>query len=157
MKDTLGREWIFRFTARTVRELASETKLDTQSLHGENSLLQRVGSDESTLYTVMWVTIRPQALERGVSEDEWFEGLDNDSLQQAAKEWVAAYINFSPPARRKALSRTLEKCQDRMEMASEQVETLIRTGEMDRAIDNALSKHFQNSTTIAASSQESSG
>ena len=83
MKDTQGREWLFRFTARTVRELAAETHLDTKALDGENSLLQRVAKDESILYTVMWITIRPQAQSLGVTEDEWFDSLDNVSIHVA--------------------------------------------------------------------------
>ena len=135
MKDTQGREWLFRFTALTVRELAAETRLDTKALQGDNSLLQRVGSDESTLYTVLWVTIRPQAIKQGVTEAEWFESLDNDSLQAAAKEWVEAYINFSHPARQKVLAKTLAATQRKMDAATAAVETAIASGEIDRVIE----------------------
>lgn len=158
MKDLTGREWIFRFTALTVRELAAETRLDTKSLVGENSLLQRVGDDESTLYTVLWITIRPQAMKAGISEQEWFESLDNAALQAAAKEWVEAYINFSHPARQKVLSKTLEATQRKMEAATQAVETAIASGEIDRVIDRVTnptaeqpSQPLPSSTTTATS------
>lgn len=154
MKDTQGREWLFRFTARTVRELATETHLDTKALEGENSLLQRVAQDESVLYTVMWITIRPQAQNLSVTEDEWFESLDNDSLQAAAKEWVSAYINFSHPARQKVLSRTMAAALRKMDTATQAVETAIASGEIDRVIDMAInqppSPALPSSTTTAA-------
>lgn len=154
MKDTQGREWLFRFTARTVRELAAETHLDTKALEGENSLLQRVAKDESVLYTVMWITIRPQAQERGVTEDQWFDSLDNDALQAAAKEWVSAYINFSHPARQKVLSRTMTAALTKMERAEQLVEAAIASGEIDRVVEMAVngpSPVSPSSTTTAAS------
>lgn len=155
MKDTQGREWLFRFTARTVRELAAETHLDTKALEGENSLLQRVAADESVLYTALWITIRPQAQERGVTEDEWFDSLDNDSLQAAAKEWVSAYINFSHPARQKVLSKTMTAALTKLERAEQQVEAAIASGEIDRVVEMAINQPpspvSPNSTTTAAS------
>ncbi len=157
MKDTQGREWLFRFTARTVRELAAETHLDTKALDGENSLLQRVAKDESILYTVMWITIRPQAQSLGVTEDEWFDSLDNESLQAAAKEWVSAYVNFSHPARQKVLSRTMTAALQKMERAEQAVEAAIASGEIERVVEMAvngkpsLSPASPNSTTTAAS------
>lgn len=153
MKDIQGREWLFRFTARTVRELAAETRLDTKALEGENSLLQRVAQDESTLYTVMWITIRPQAQSLGVTEDAWFDSLDNDSLQAAAKEWVAAYINFSHSARQKVLSRTMQAALTKMDKAEKQVEAMINSGEIDRVIEMAVNQSTPSMpcTTTAAS------
>jgi hypothetical protein len=162
MKDTKGREWIFRFTGRTVRELAAETKLDTKALTGPNSLLIRIGQDEETLYRVLWITIRPQARELGVNEDEWFESLDNDSIQAAAREWVEAYINFSHPARRAVLKKTLEATVKRMDQANTEIESLLASGELDakieEEIDRALTKSNLSNpyTSIAASSPESS-
>lgn len=154
MKDTKGREWLFRFTARTVRELAAETHLDTKALEGENSLLQQVAKDESVLYTVMWITIRPQAQSLNVTEDDWFDSLDNDALQAAAKEWVAAYINFSHPARQKVLSRTMEAALRRIEGATQAVEEMIASGEIDRVINRVMetpSPASPDCTTTAAS------
>lgn len=161
MKDIQGREWLFRFTALTTRDLAADTKLDTKALVGDNSLLQRVGVDESLLYRVLWITIRPQAIALGITEDEWFGSLDNESLQAAAKEWVEAYINFSHPARQKVLSRTLAATQRKMDAAIQTVEAAIASGEIDRVIDRATKQMTEtavnplppseNSTTTAAS------
>lgn len=152
MKDLQGREWLFRFTARTVRELAAETRLDTKALQGDNSLLQRVAADESTLYLALWITIRPQAIALNITEDEWFDALDNDALQAAAKEWVDAYVNFSHPARQKVLSRTVAATQRKLDRATQTVEKLIESGEIDRVIDQATDSFepSQTSTTTAA-------
>lgn len=157
MKDTQGREWLFRFTARTVRELAAETRLDTKALDGENSLLQRVGQDESLLYLVLWVTIRPQAIDRNVTEDEWFESMDNDALQAATREWIEAYINFSHPARQKVLSRVTAATDRRLTKAIAEVESAITSGRVDQVIEEALNKTIAPRTstgsmnTVAAS------
>jgi len=157
MKDTQGREWLFRFTARTVRELAAETRLDTKALDGENSLLQRVGKDESLFYLVMWITVRPQAIERNITEDEWFDSLDNDSLQSAAKEWLEAYVNFSHPARQKVLSRTMQAAERKQAQAIQEVELAIASGRVDQVIELALSQPTSTAcTNTAAASLESS-
>jgi len=138
MKDTPGREWLFRFTALTTRDLAAETQLDTKAIEGENSLLQRVAKDESTLYKVMWITIRPQAQAMGVTEDAWLSSLDNESLQAGAQEWCQAYINFSQPARRTVLSKILANVLRKTEQANAAVEAAIASGEIDRVIERAM-------------------
>lgn len=160
MKDIQGREWLFRFNGLTVRDLAAETGLDTKSIEGENSLLQRVAKDESTLYKVMWITIRPQAQSMGVTEDAWLSSLDNESLQAGAQEWCQAYINFSQPARKTVLTKVLASVQRKTEAANAAVEAAIASGEIDRVIEMAMDQPTPTlipsglgpiSTTIAAS------
>jgi hypothetical protein len=159
MKDTNGREWLFRFTARTVRELAAETKLDTKALTGPRSLLQRLGEDETTLYLCLWITIRPEAQAAGVTEDEWFESLDDDALQCASQEWLEAYINFSHPARRDVLKKTLAATNRKMTAAQAKMQTILASGEMDAMIDQQIDRllNLEPSTTSAASMPASSG
>jgi hypothetical protein len=140
MKDIQGREWLFRFTVLTVRDIAAETQLDTKAIEGENSLLQRVAKDESTLYKVMWITIRPQAQSMGVTEDAWLSSLDNESLQVGAQEWCQAYINFSQPARRTVLSKVLANVLRKTEAANAAVEAAIASGEIDRVIEMAMAQ-----------------
>lgn len=152
MKDTQGREWLFRFTVLTVRDIAAETGLDTKAIEGENSLLQRVAKDESTLYKVMWITIRPQAQLLGVTEDAWLSSLDNESLQAGAQEWCQAYINFSHPARQKVLSKILTKVMCKMDGANQAVEAAIASGEIDRVIEKAMESSPLPICTITAAS-----
>ena len=140
MKDIQGREWLFRFTVLTVRDIAAETGLDTKAIEGENSLLQRVAKDESTLYKVMWITIRPQAQSMGVTEDAWLSSLDNESLQVGAQEWCLAYINFSHPARRTVLTKVLQNVLRKTEEANKAVEAAIASGEIDRVIEMAMAQ-----------------
>lgn len=161
MKDINGKEWTFRFTARTVRELAAETRLDTKALTGENSLLARMQQDETVLYTVLWITVRPQAEQYGVNENEWFELLDNDALESAVMEWTEAYINFSHPARKLALMKSFEATRKVMDGARAKIEHELKSGNLDRVIEadveKALMESFSmTSTTSAASSLESS-
>lgn len=152
MKDTQGREWNFRFTGRTVRELAAETRLDTKALQGESSLLHRVGTDESTLYLVLWITIRPQAVERGVTEEEWFASLDNECLQAATQEWIGAYINFSHPARKAILHKTMAATQRRLTAAEVQVQKALDSGEIDRVLEGLVETHVEPASPISTSS-----
>lgn len=156
MKDTKGREWSFRFTALTVRDIASATHLDTKSLTGENSLLVRIGEDEALLLQVLWLTIQPQAKQMGISEEEWLESLDNDGIQQATQEWMQAYINFSHPARRELLSRTLVSTQRHMQRATREIETLLAGSEIDAVIDREVTKALGLSSISVSTSPVSS-
>lgn len=158
MKDTNGREWLFRFTARTVRELAAETKLDTKALTGPRSLLQRIGEDETTLYLCLWITIRPEAQAAGVTEDEWFASLDDDALQRASQEWLEAYVNFSHPARREVLLKTLAVTNRKITAAQAKVQTILASGELDAMIEQEIDRLLNSapSTTSAANTPESS-
>jgi len=161
MKDTKGREWSFRFTALTVRDISAATNLDTKALTGENSLMVRVGQCEATLLQCLWLTIKPQAKQMGVTEEEWLESLDNDSLQLATEEWMQAYINFSHPARRELLSRTMTATQRKMKRATRELETLLAGNEIDavidREVDKALSLSSSSAWTSPVSSESSPG
>lgn len=158
MKDTNGREWLFRFTARTVRELAAETKLDTKALTGSRSLLKRIGEDETTLYLCLWITIRPEAQAVGITEDDWFASLDDSALQCACQEWLEAYINFSHPARREVLQKTLSATNRKMTAAQAKMQTILQSGELDAMIDAEIDRvlNLDPSTISVASTQASS-
>ena len=156
MKDTKGREWSFRFTALTVRDLAASTKLDTKSLTGENSLLVQIGQDEALLLQCLWITIKPQADKLGVTEEEWLESLDNDGLQAATEEWMQAYINFSHPARRDLLSRTMVATKRKMTRATRELETLLAGDDIDQVINREVDKALSQSSTSASISPVSS-
>jgi hypothetical protein len=158
MKDTNGREWLFRFTARTVRELAAETKLDTKALTGPRSLLQRIGEDETTLYLCLWITIRPEAQAVGITEEEWFESLDDDALQRASHEWLEAYINFSHPARREVLLKTLAVTDRKITAAQAKMQTFLASGELDAMIEQEIDRLLNSapSTTSAVNTPVSS-
>jgi hypothetical protein len=156
MKDTKGREWSFRFTALTVRDISAATHLDTKLLNGKNSLLARIGQDDAMLLQCLWLTIAPQARQMGVSEEEWLESLDNDSLQSATDEWMQAYINFSHPARRDLLSRTLTATKRKMTRATRELETLLAGSEIDKVINREVDKALSRSSISASISPESS-
>jgi hypothetical protein len=156
MKDTKGREWSFRFTALTVRDLAASTKLDTKSLTGENSLLVQIGQDEALLLQCLWITIKPQAAKLGVTEEEWLESLDNEGLQSATEEWMQAYINFSHPARRDLLTRTMTATKRKMSKATRDLETLLAGTEIDEVINREVDKALSQSSTSALTSPVSS-
>jgi hypothetical protein len=149
MKDTLGREWTFRFTALTVRDLSRHTGLSTKALSGPNSLLQRIGEDDETLCIALWQTIRPQAEQRGVSEDDWFAALDDDCLQEATKEWLESYINFSHPARRTVLSKIATESRRQIDEAAKEIETTLASGEIDAVIQREVTKVVKGMTTIS--------
>jgi hypothetical protein len=164
MKDTLGREWTFRFTALTVRDLSRHTGLSTKALAGPNSLLQRIGEDDETLCIALWQTIRPQAEQRGVSEDDWFAALDDVCLQEATKEWLEAYINFSHPARRTVLSKIATESRRQIDEAAKEIEKTLASGEIDAVIQREVTKVVKGMTptilneptTDASSTLESS-
>lgn len=157
MKDTKGREWSFRFTALTVRDIVTATGLDSKALTGEKSLLVQVGQDEALLLQCLWITIKPQAAKLGVTEEEWLESLDNDAIQSATEEWMQAYINFSHPARRDLLNRTMMATKRKMSKATRELETLLAGTELDAVIDRELDKALSRSSSSVLISPESSG
>lgn len=155
MKDTEGREWSFRFTGLTVRDLAAATGLDTKSLTGPQSLIVKIGECESTLYRVLWITIRPQAEARGLTEDQWFACLDDNAIQSATEEWLEAYVNFSPPARRAVLAKTIQAIRQAREKETEVLMNLVQSGQMDEIVQSNVQKAYLDYGNSAANSQPS--
>lgn len=107
--DAKQREWVFRITNKTVRDIKFALSIDLRELlNDECKPLMEMISDSLKLSQVLFVACRDQLSERNVSEDDFLDGIYGDVSEKAAEAFCEAFIDFFPnPQLRKSITELL--------------------------------------------------
>lgn len=148
--DGRGRDWSTAVTVNTVRRVKQLTGVDLLEVF-DGKLMAQLAIDPVLLANVLYAVSKPQADERGVSDEEFGELLAGESIERATEALVQGIIDFFPPARRSVLER-LWRATSRADaeavklaqakLSDETIDTAIRRmiREADDEIDRELSK-----------------
>lgn len=141
-RDMKGRTWNVEVHAAAIKRVKAETGLFLPhliDLSGEDA--KKVLSDPIALFECLCSLLRPQLEQRGVSEEEFGEALDEASCVAAAEALLEAVIFFTRPQTRQVLQRAWAKVrehgrsleQKQIALAQQRVES----SEFDRALEQA--------------------
>jgi hypothetical protein len=127
-KDSKGREWQVCLNLGTARQCKRDLGFDFMA-GGEDHPILKLSADVVLLGDVLWALCQKQAVERGVTEQDFAEGLLGDSLDAATDALSRAFTDFCPnPKRRETLARLWAKLRDvedlQLERAARTLETL---------------------------------
>jgi len=106
--DSLGRVWstaISLNTIKRVRELVNVNLLEVF----DGQLLNRLSGDPELLVNTLYAVCKPQADERGMSDEAFGELLVGDASEEATTALVQGLISFFPKDRREVLRRIWTK------------------------------------------------
>ena len=92
---------------------------------------------------LVWCLCRRQAEERKVSEQSFWESLDQDMLDAAGLAIMEGLANFSGAAIRPAMAKVAEKTTKLRELLARAVNQAVASGELDRVIDAEMEKLMQ--------------
>lgn len=131
--DSEGRRWSTAVTVGTlkrVRDLIDVNLLDVF----DGALLARLADDPVLLANTLYAVCKPQADERGVSDEAFGELLVGDAIEDAAQALVHGIASFFPSGRKAALTSLWTK------LKRAQIETLtMATGKLDSPLmDQAI-------------------
>ncbi|MDZ4852438.1 MAG: hypothetical protein SGI77_24380 [Pirellulaceae bacterium] len=103
--DQAGREWVVRITNRTIRDVKDRNGVDLRELlNDECRPLLALISDSLRLSDILYTACREQALELGVTVDDFLDGFYGDVSETAGEAFCRAFIDFFPnPQLRKAI------------------------------------------------------
>lgn len=125
-KDSLGREWSYTLNVASMKKIRSATGID---LMQADKTLPVLGDDMVALSEVLWVLCKQQAQDRGISEEQFYEGLSGEALDSARDGFFEEWADFFPP------SQTAKKT------------LLLSALELGRAYNEAyrkeMERHFQ--------------
>ena len=105
--DSLGRQWVVRVSAGTVKACRELLSLDLCDIPSDFDLLQRLRSDDAILANVLYVCCRKQAEERGVSDEDFGELLAGEVIEAAEEAFWESLTFFFRGGRREQLSKAL--------------------------------------------------
>ncbi len=107
--DQEGHSWQVRITNRTIRDVKDRLNLDLRELlNDECRPLLALISDSLRLSDVLYIACREQALELGVTVDDFLDAFYGDVSETAAEAFCSAFVDFFPnPQLRKAIDDML--------------------------------------------------
>ncbi|MDZ4848101.1 MAG: hypothetical protein SGI77_02310 [Pirellulaceae bacterium] len=107
--DQAGRDWVVRITNRTIRDVKDRNGVDLRELlNDECRPLLELISDSLRLSDILYTACREQALELGVTVDDFLDGFYGDVSETAGEAFCRAFVDFFPnPQLRKAIDDML--------------------------------------------------
>lgn len=152
-KDKLGREWRIEATFGSYARVNASTgvKLHDIATESRESLTQL--ADPFTLGAVLWSMIEPQAQERGVSPEQFYDAIDGTVLVDAHVALVEEMIFFCHPRQRTFLQTAFRKILAAESKAHQQVVEMLPKfeAEIDQAINQWI--HGDSDMSLRESSE----
>lgn len=137
-QDKSGRSWSTEISVGTIartRQMASVNLLDVLD---NTKLLEQLLDDPVLFATTLWAVSKPQATEKGVSEEQFAELLVGDVAANAATALIEGIIGFFQPPRRDLLKQVWTKLVTTRAAAVELAKTKVDSAAMDQAIQRAM-------------------
>ncbi len=136
--DNAGRAWTVTLNVAALKRVRSLAQVDLLDLQG-GRVFERLFGDPVTLCDVLYAVCKPEADKAQVSDEDFGRSMAGDAIEHATRALIAELIAFFPnPRERAALSRVVQAMDAAMDRARTLAERRIESGELDRAIDEAL-------------------
>jgi membrane-bound ClpP family serine protease len=104
----------------------------------DTQLIERLLDDPVLFATTLWAVSKPQAVERGINEEQFAELLVGDVTANAVTALIEGIIGFFQPPRRDLLRQLWTKLVVTREAAVELAKTKVTSPAMDQAIQRAM-------------------
>lgn len=155
--DEMGGVWDLKVTGATiprVRKLLGVNILDL--INFKSKTAERFASDIEFEVNMLWAVCQPQAIMRGITEEQFAECLAGDAFYAATTALMEAVINFTPnPTVRANLHAMWQMMAQEGKKIEEALTATVNSPET-RAAVAAAAKAFINSSSLAVESSESS-
>ena len=137
--DAQGRRWSCAVTVRTIQRVEQLTGVRLLDVLDGN-LLVRLSSDPVLLVDVLYAVVKPQADERGVSDEAFAELVVGDTIHHAWEALIQGIIDFFPSDRRAVLKRLWRATERADRAAVEMVRKKISSPAIEEAIDRIVNQ-----------------
>lgn len=143
-KDNGGREWTVEVNVAALKRVRGLTGTDLmQVVEGTGGLIERLIRDPVLLCDVVYTVCKPEADQRGVSDEEFGRAMAGDAIEHATAALLEELVSFCPsPRDRRNLGRVLTATKGVMDKARELVEKridrLVEGGELERIAEAAM-------------------
>ena len=147
--DNAGRDWVIEINVASLKRVKGITGTDLIALavSMDTSVAEKLASDPILLCDVLYAACKPQADERGVSDEEFGRAMAGDAIESATVALLEGIVGFCPsPRDRAALGRVLTAMRDARDKARDLVDTNLdrmigvggEDGEIDRIVADAM-------------------
>jgi len=107
-KDNAGRTWSVSVNVDTIKRVRSLLNVNLLEVAG-GQLVEQLVSDPVQLCNVLYAVLKPDADALHISDEDFGRAMAGDAIEQATTALLEELVDFFPLARRKVLSKALEK------------------------------------------------
>lgn len=137
--DLRQRQWVLELTVGLAQEIRRDESIDLLNAHNGEALT-KLASDDERLVRVLWMVIDSRATELGVTPEEFARSLGGETLGDAMTALEEAIVLFTPPAKRLAIRKLVDKAREVQRRTIELMVGKIDSPATTRTIESHLRK-----------------
>lgn len=144
-KDKIGRQWICRVDVAAIRRVRALCNLDLANsivVHpdgtADTSVLQALASDPCLLVDTVFAVCKDQADRLAVTDVQFAEGLDGDTIEAATLALMEGIVEFFPLPKRRLLTKILDVVKQQRQQEQTRMEAMEQDGTLDTLLASAL-------------------
>jgi hypothetical protein len=135
--DTQGRPWTITLNVDAIRRVRSV--LDINLLDAiEGRLLERLITDPVLLCDILFVVIQPEAISKGISDEDFGRSLGGDVLEAATTALLEELVDFFPSAKRTVFRKALTKLKQLEALAIDTATQRLESPELEERMKKSL-------------------
>jgi len=145
--DNAGRDWVVEINVAALKRAKGLTGTDLLALAVslDTRVADELASDPILLCDVLYAVCKPQADERGVSDEDFGRAMAGDAIEAATAVLLEEIVAFCPsPRDRAALGRVLGAMRETRDKARDAVQTrldrMLDEKELDRMVGELMSE-----------------
>jgi hypothetical protein len=136
--DNAGRSWSVEVNVAALKRVKGLTGVDLLEVL-DGTLIDRLTRDPVLLCDVLYAACKPDADQHGVTDEEFGRAMAGDAIEHATGALLDEIVSFCPsPRDRAALGRVLAATRTAMDKARDLIEQRLDSGELERAIEQAV-------------------
>jgi len=136
--DNAGRTWTVAVNVDAIKRVRGLLDVDLLGIV-EGKLVERLIRDPVLLCDVVYAVCKPEADEKGVSDEDFGRAMAGDAIEHATKALLEDLVDFFQNRRdRENLRRVLGAVQQVMDRARDLIEQRIAAGELEKVVERAL-------------------
>jgi hypothetical protein len=135
--DTQGRPWTITFNVDAIRRVRSVLNINLlEAIEGK--LLERLITDPVLLCDILFVVIQPEAISKGISDEDFGRALGGDVLEFATTALLEELVDFFPSAKRAVFRKALSKLKQLETLAIDTATQRLESLELEQRMRSAL-------------------
>lgn len=147
-EDKTGQKWMLDLTVGSAKRVKAACDVDLINIvnfdesSNAPSTLEVLVNDPCLLVQVLYTLCEKQIAERGIDGEGFAELFSGETVEKAIDALIEEIINFTPPMRRKMLSKIYQTSQNLMGKMADDLEKTLDNPEFQTVLEEQLMKSF---------------
>ena len=138
-KDAAGREWTVEINVQAIKRVRGLIDVDLMDAVG-GDLIERLLGDPVLLCDVVYCLCKPEADERGISDEEFGRAMAGDAIESATGALLEELVDFFPPKKRALLRKAMDKLERFQDAAIELAHKKLDDPELEARLETELDR-----------------